>query len=54
MSVKDEIVAFADEMAGWRRDIHAHPETAFEEARTSDIVAETLASFGIEVHRGLA
>ena len=33
---------------------HAHPETAFEETRTSDIVAEKLESFGIEVHRGLA
>jgi len=54
MPIKEEIAAFADEMAAWRRDIHAHPETAFEEMRTSDIVAEKLASFGIEVHRGLA
>ena len=37
-----------------RRDIHRHPETAFEEQRTSQIVAEKLASWGIEVHRGLA
>src|SRR3546814_6645637 len=41
-------------MKGWRRDIHAHPETAFEELRTADFVAEKLAEFGIEVHRGLA
>ena len=54
MPIKEEIAAYADEMAAWRRDIHAHPETAFEEMRTSDIVAEKLASFGIEVHRGLA
>jgi amidohydrolase len=54
MPIKDEIAAFADEMGAWRRDIHAHPETAFEETRTSDIVAERLASFGMEVHRGLA
>ena len=54
MPIKEEIAAFADEMAAWRRDIHAHPETAFEEMRTSDIVAEKLASFGIEVHRGMA
>ena len=38
----------------WRREIHAHPETAFEETRTSDIVVEKLESFGIDVHRGLA
>ena len=54
MPIKDEIAKFADDMCAWRRDIHAHPETAFEETRTSDIVAEKLRSFGIEVHRGLA
>ena len=54
MPSKDEIAKFADDMCAWRRDIHAHPETAFEETRTSDIVAEKLRSFGIEVHRGLA
>ena len=54
MSTKDFIAAIATEMREWRRDIHAHPETAFEEARTSDIVAEKLQSFGIEIHRGLA
>ena len=36
-----------------RRDLHAHPEIGFEEHRTSDIVAAKLASWGIEVHRGL-
>ncbi len=37
-----------------RRDIHRHPETAFEETRTAQIVADKLQSWGIEVHRGLA
>ncbi len=37
-----------------RHDIHRHPETAFEEQRTSQIVADKLTSWGIEVHRGLA
>lgn len=46
--------ALIDQMTAWRRDIHAHPETAFEERRTADIVAGALEAFGIEVHRGLA
>ncbi|WP_264667361.1 M20 aminoacylase family protein [Azospirillum fermentarium] len=46
--------ALAADMTAWRRDLHAHPETAFEEQRTSDFVAGKLASFGLEVHRGLA
>jgi hippurate hydrolase len=37
-----------------RRDLHAHPETAFEEHRTAEIVAKKLESLGIAVHRGLA
>ena len=37
-----------------RHDLHAHPELAFEEHRSSDVVAGFLQSLGIEVHRGLA
>ena len=36
-----------------RRDIHAHPETCYEEFRTSDIVAQKLESWGIAVTRGI-
>jgi len=53
MKLIDEIAACHDELTQWRRDIHAHPELGFEEHRTSDIVADKLQSFGLEVHRGL-
>jgi hippurate hydrolase len=49
----DRIDAFADELTAIRRDLHAHPEIGFEEVRTSGIVAEKLAQWGIKVHRGL-
>ncbi len=54
MPIYDEIKAIHGEMTDWRHDIHAHPETAFEETRTSDFVAEKLRSFGIEVDQGMA
>ncbi len=47
-------ISFLDELIAIRRDIHAHPELAFHETRTSDIVARELATYGLEVHRGLA
>ena len=53
MNVIPEIAAFHDDITSWRRDIHAHPELGFDEDRTADIVAEKLAGFGLEVHRGL-
>ncbi|WP_306603020.1 M20 aminoacylase family protein [Azonexus sp.] len=45
---------FLAELTAIRRDIHAHPELAFDEYRTSDIVARELQRYGLEVHRGLA
>jgi hippurate hydrolase len=54
MPVIESIKRLHADMTAWRRDIHSHPETAFEEARTAQVVADRLASFGIEVHRGLA
>jgi amidohydrolase len=53
MSLIAEIEDTHQEFTAIRRDIHAHPELAFKEQRTSDLVAERLASYGIEVHRGL-
>jgi amidohydrolase len=54
MHIINRIAAFHDEMTAWRRDLHAHPETAFEEYRTAALVAERLRDWGIDVHQGLA
>jgi hippurate hydrolase len=50
----DRIRAYHAELKAIRQDIHAHPELAFVESRTSTMVAEKLEGWGIEVHRGLA
>ncbi len=42
-----------NQLVAWRRDIHAHPETAYEEFRTADLIANILSDAGLEVHRGL-
>src|SRR4051812_30532463 len=54
MPVINRIAGFTADMSAWRHDLHAHPETAFEEHRTADIVAQLLESFGLEVERGIA
>jgi len=53
MQLISKIAALHEELTRLRRDIHAHPELGFEEARTSALVADRLASFGLEVHRGI-
>ena len=53
MQIIPRIEEFHDDLVNWRHDIHAHPELGFEERRTSDLVAEKLAGFGCEVHRGI-
>ncbi len=54
MPIINRISQFHDDMTAWRRKLHAHPETAFEERHTADFVAGKLTEWGIEVHRGLA
>jgi amidohydrolase len=50
----EHIRRYHTELTAFRRDLHAHPELAFQEARTAQRVADQLAGWGIEVHRGLA
>ncbi len=40
-------------MTAWRRHLHAHPETGFEEHATAAFVAERLAEFGLLVTTGV-
>ncbi|HWK70990.1 MAG TPA: M20 aminoacylase family protein [Burkholderiaceae bacterium] len=53
MKLAEPIVEWKSEIAAIRRDIHAHPELAYEEVRTADLIAGKLESWGIPVHRGL-
>ena len=48
MPVVNRIAAFSEEIAEWRRDLHAHPELDYDVHRTAGIVAEKLKSFGCD------
>jgi len=54
MHALPEIDAQREALVALRHDLHAHPELAFQEQRTSDRVAAFMEAQGIAVHRGLA
>ncbi len=55
MAVINRIAGFADDMAGWRRHLHQHPELGIACHDTADFVVERLREFGItDIHRGFA
>jgi len=55
MPIINRIAEFQDDMTRWRRDMHAHPETAFEEAWTSDYINGRLEEIGVDrIERGIA
>lgn len=51
--LKSEIDERVPDMVATRRDLHEHPELAFEEVRTSNIVAQRLRALGLEVQTGV-
>lgn len=55
MPVLNRIAAYADEMKGWRRHLHQHPELAFDCHDTAAFIKARLAEFGVdEIHDGIA
>jgi hippurate hydrolase len=55
MPVINRIADFAEEMAGWRRHLHMHPELSFDCTETAAFVVERLRGFGVdEIHEGIA
>lgn len=53
MKLIDPILQFHEELKQIRRTIHAHPELAYQEAETAELVAAKLTEWGIPVVRGL-
>lgn len=55
MPTVNRFADFHDEIAEWRRDLHANPEILFEVQRTAGVVEEKLKAFGVdEVIPGIA
>ena len=52
-SIIEDVNGLQTIMQEWRRDIHRHPELAFNENRTAQLVAHNLESFGAEVFTGI-
>jgi len=48
------ILAVMPQVVAWRRDIHRHPELSNREVRTGTLVADHLASLGLDVRRNVA
>lgn len=55
MPVLNRIAAFSEEMKGWRRYLHAHPELKFDCHNTAAFITDRLKEFGVdEIHSGIA
>lgn len=55
MPVLNRIAAYAEEMKGWRRHLHANPELSFACHNTAAYIAARLKEIGVdEIHPGIA
>jgi len=55
MPVINRIAGYEEEMTGWRRHLHQHPEIGFDCVKTAGFVVDKLREFGIdEIHEGIA
>jgi amidohydrolase len=52
-SFSPDVQAIGPELVSLRRELHAHPELAFQERRTAARVAEILAASGLEIRTGV-
>jgi amidohydrolase len=48
MPIVNRVADLHNEITGWRRDIHAHPELQYDVHRTAGAVADLLKSFGCD------
>ena len=48
MDIRAKAHEISEEMLGWRRDFHAHPELSNNEFRTTEKIVELLKSFGCD------
>ena len=55
MPTNNRIASYAEEMKGWRRHLHAHPELKFDCHETAAFITARLQEFGVdEIHQGIA
>jgi hippurate hydrolase len=55
MPVLNRIAAYAEEMKGWRRHLHQHPELSFDCVQTAAFIEERLREIGVdEIHPAIA
>ena len=55
MAIVNRIADYQDDMKGWRRHLHQHPELGLDCHETAAFVVERLKEFGVdEIHTGIA